>query len=63
MPNWIASDVEATKEPLMSNAAFSPKKIPLGLIKNKLKFGANPSACIVPNIFDGKTPVTRPITF
>ena len=48
--------VLATKEPLTSRLAFSPKKIPFGLIKNKF---ASPKTPNLPNNVEGLFPVTR----
>ena len=52
----MRSAVVATKEPLRSKLALSPKIIPLGLRKNKLAFPKTPK---VPNISEGFAPVTR----
>ena len=46
----------ATNEPPISKLAFSPKTIPLGLIRNKL---AVPLARIKPSILEIELPVIR----
>jgi hypothetical protein len=50
--------VVAKNEPLTFRRAFGPKKMPLGLIRNRLAFppSATPS---VPNRLEGLVPVTR----
>ncbi len=52
--------VVAKNEPPISKAAFSPKTIPLGLIKNKF---AVPLARSIPLILEIDLPVMRVIIF
>ena len=54
------SAVLPKKEPFTSKRAFSPKIMPLGLIKNK---SALPKTPKVPNISEGLVPVTLPKIF
>ena len=49
----MLSAVVARKDPPISNRAFSPKIIPLGLIRNKL---ALPLASIKPSISEAEPP-------
>ena len=56
LPKFISSAVVTRKEPFTLTTEFSPKIIPLGLIKNKL---AAPSTPNVPKISEMFSPVTR----
>ena len=55
-PNLIPLPVVAVNEPCTFKLEFSPKIIPLGLIKYKLAAPLTPN---VPKIFEGLLPVTR----
>ena len=55
----MESAVLTWNEPLTSSFAFGPNSTPAGLIKNRF---APPMVVIVPKIFDGRRPVTSPVT-